>query len=136
MNWRDHAACKGQSVHLFYPEDGCIAGAMRICAVCPVREQCSADGRTEEYGIWGGLTPNARLRTPRRTYVGGPQRRPINHGTVAGYKTHRKRGEVACDDCKRANVDYVMEQKRRRRRSLLTACGKATSGSDDGGMVA
>lgn len=32
--------------------------------------------------------------------------KPINHGTEGGYNQHRRRGEDACDDCKKAKSDY------------------------------
>lgn len=35
-------------------------------------------------------------------------------GTVAGYRQHSKRGEKACEACKRANREYQMEYRRKR----------------------
>lgn len=35
-------------------------------------------------------------------------------GTVAGYRQHSKRGERACEECKRANADYQAEYRRKR----------------------
>lgn len=29
------------------------------------------------------------------------------HGTIAGYQAHRRRGEEACDECKRAHREYM-----------------------------
>lgn len=34
-------------------------------------------------------------------------------GTYAGAQAHRKRGEAACDDCKRAQADYTAAWRRR-----------------------
>lgn len=44
-----------------------------------------------------------------RPRVGRP-RKPIAHGTLAGYKQHRYRGETACDDCKRGMAEYTRER--------------------------
>ena len=34
-----------------------IAEALRICACCPVIEQCRELGERAAYGVWGGMTP-------------------------------------------------------------------------------
>jgi hypothetical protein len=44
-----------------------------------------------------------------RPRVGRP-RKPIAHGTLAGYKQHRYRGEDACDDCKAGLAEYTRER--------------------------
>lgn len=31
--------------------------AAALCFSCPIREQCAQQGMTEEYGVWGGLSP-------------------------------------------------------------------------------
>lgn len=42
--------------------------AKRICAACPVREECLAHALAcnERYGIWGGTTPFDRRKMKRR----------------------------------------------------------------------
>jgi WhiB family redox-sensing transcriptional regulator len=74
--WQDHAACKGQSVTLFYGLDGERGPqrdarerrALSFCARCPVREQCLAYAlaQPEKNGVWGGLTEEARTAERRR----------------------------------------------------------------------
>jgi hypothetical protein len=41
---------------------------------------------------------------------GGRKRKPINHGTLAGYQQHRYRGETACDKCKAGLAEYARER--------------------------
>ncbi|NIJ11608.1 WhiB family redox-sensing transcriptional regulator [Saccharomonospora amisosensis] len=61
--WRARAACATPEVdpEVFFPEPGPgmaeqIAAAQRVCAGCPVREQCRdyAQRQGERHGIWGG----------------------------------------------------------------------------------
>ena len=52
------------------------------------------------------LITDLGLTQPR----GGSQRKPIKHGTLAGYKQHRYRGEDACDDCKAGLAEYTRER--------------------------
>ena len=52
-------------------------------------------------------------RTPAATAM--PERRkPIAHGTLAGYKQHRYRGEQPCADCLTAHRGYKRQQNRLR----------------------
>ena len=66
--WTDQAACRGTDTEIFYPvtpdEE---AEALSICATCPVRAQCLdyAIRNRENYGIWGGATPEQRRRMRR-----------------------------------------------------------------------
>jgi hypothetical protein len=100
-HWRQDAACRGLPTGWFYPEVGNSADprALAACAACTVRDECWADGVNEQYGVWAGVTRKDRKRPP------GPL--PINHGTDGGYATHLRRGEVACDECKRAHASHV-----------------------------
>lgn len=43
----------------------------------------------------------------------GRTRQPIKHGTYAGVKTHRRRGEAPCDACLAAEREYVRERRRK-----------------------
>ena len=72
MTWRDFASCLTEDPETFFPvspKPEFAEPAKRICAACPVREQCLAwaldAGVTD--GIWGGLTEGERreLRTAR-----------------------------------------------------------------------
>lgn len=59
-DWWDDAACNtatGGLTALFFSEElGDIARAKRICAACPVLEECLAGAieRREPWGVWGG----------------------------------------------------------------------------------
>ncbi len=44
-----------------------VREAKKICAGCPVKEQCLEYGLTHvEYGVWGGLTANERRTLNRK----------------------------------------------------------------------
>lgn len=66
----DRPACEGVDPEIFFPANGDVA-VMRmvrqICARCPRRSECLADGASEAYGVWGGQTVTERkLRKARR----------------------------------------------------------------------
>lgn len=73
--WMADAACKGLDVNLWFPvsrpETGCEAeqaeAAKAVCGSCPARLACLAwaDATAQQFGIFGGLTPNER-RAARR----------------------------------------------------------------------
>ncbi|MFM7224049.1 MAG: WhiB family transcriptional regulator [Actinomycetota bacterium] len=67
--WLDAAACRGATTDVFFPtsESGKVA-AVRICAACPVREECLeyAIATRQPEGVWGGLDPVERRRLLRR----------------------------------------------------------------------
>lgn len=71
--WRAEGACVSADPDLFFPISAAgkgaeqIAQAQRICASCQVRRQCldfAMDTR-ETAGIWGGTTPEERIRAQR-----------------------------------------------------------------------
>ena len=72
-DWRVAGACLTADPELFFPiAEGTItkkqvAQAQRICADCPVRQQCLefAMRTREPAGIWGGTTPEERIRELR-----------------------------------------------------------------------
>ena len=79
MTWRDSAACRDADPELFFPpgnvgRNGCDWSVPRsYCARCPVavREACLAEALASESGtyrngMWGGLTPDERLRLVKR----------------------------------------------------------------------
>jgi hypothetical protein len=72
QEWRDRAACRGEDVNLFFPEDGArCADAKAICAGCPVRVQCLMHALSfpERHGVWAGLAERERrnMRPPQDT---------------------------------------------------------------------
>jgi WhiB family transcriptional regulator, redox-sensing transcriptional regulator len=72
--WRSAGACLSADPDLFFPiaatgpvEERQVAIARRICAVCSVKQQCLdfAMRSGEAHGIWGGTTPDERIRARR-----------------------------------------------------------------------
>ena len=79
--WAD-AACaedNGSLAHLFFSEELLdIAAAKRICATCPVMEECleGALARKEPLGVWGGqLCQNGKILMAKRRR-GRPPKNP------------------------------------------------------------
>lgn len=61
--WQEDALCKQTDPDIFFAESGeNYIRAERICATCPVRLEClrHALEHNEQWGIWGGCTPNER----------------------------------------------------------------------------
>lgn len=81
-DWRADGACRTADPDLFFPvavgtaASKQIARAQRICAACPVKQQCLdfAMQTREPAGIWGGTTPEERIRTFRSRR----RRRPVH----------------------------------------------------------
>lgn len=75
--WTEHALCRTVDPELWFPEKGASTGsyysARDICAQCPVRRECleSALDNNEQFGIWGGFSPNERkiIRRSRELYL-------------------------------------------------------------------
>ena len=59
-----------------------------MCYNCPVWEDCLEYGRDEQWGLWGGLTPQERRGTAR-----------LEHGTLELY-----RFGCRCPKCREASV--------------------------------
>lgn len=72
-NWRAASACLNTDPDVFFPVAvGAAASeqtslALRICRGCQVRQQCLdfAVRSGEKDGIWGGTTPEERIRARR-----------------------------------------------------------------------
>lgn len=75
--------------------------------------------------LWHGepwlAAANARIMTDRedQARVSGPKppsplRKPIAHGTLAGYSQHRNRGEKPCEECKAADLERQRANRRAR----------------------
>ena len=71
-----------QVPHVFFPEDFATQSshsmqmvrmaektAREICLRCPVIALCLKVGLREEYGIWGGTTPEQRKRLKREQII-------------------------------------------------------------------
>lgn len=67
-SWREQALCQYVGADVFFPDPGQsvqVRAAKRICALCPVTEQCLASALSLEtpydaHGVWGGLTASER----------------------------------------------------------------------------
>lgn len=70
LSWHEDAKCKGMDTDIFYygvyergpAKRARATEAKRICADCPVKQQCLADAvnRDDRYSIQGGTTPEER----------------------------------------------------------------------------
>ncbi|MDH6284341.1 WhiB family transcriptional regulator [Prescottella agglutinans] len=72
--WRTQGLCNQTDPELFFPEakgQAPVKAAKRICGRCPVQTECleHALAKKEQFGVWGGTTPNERqrIRTARRS---------------------------------------------------------------------
>lgn len=77
-DWMREAACRGTETNLFFGDRGdhkTMKTAMEICngtrdtAPCPVRTECrdwAMSHPDDNFGIFGGLTPSARLQLRRK----------------------------------------------------------------------
>ena len=68
--WIELAECNGVDTDIFYPGPGdkrTPALAKKICARCPVINECAEYGREDPFGIWGGETPRERNKRYRTT---------------------------------------------------------------------
>lgn len=115
------AACAGAPTDVFFPisMDGRggrrtadlartrtqEAQAKELCSRCPFVVPCLqyALDRSWIAGVWGGTNEGER-RVLRRKMPRAPIRKPVEHGTEAGYRMHRRRGEDACGGCLEANA--------------------------------
>lgn len=148
--WAERGACKGKDPDVFFPDRGeSTIPAKTMCVGCEVRAECLAYAMTtpqERRGVWGGLSGRERrklgafalgdylpaVKLVDEPGVGQPKRKPpvnpgpINHGTTAGYKAHRRQGEDACQPCKDAVAKVGRQAKRRaRERAELEAARSA-----------
>ena len=62
--WQDDALCAQTDPDIFLPEKGgSTKNAKRVCAACPVRQECLNFALTQEFnpdGIWGGTSVRER----------------------------------------------------------------------------
>ena len=72
-DWMEVGKCKDLTPSIFFPSDGVgVQEAQRICAECPVAEQCLEYALAErvDHGVWGGKSERERRRILRRRRVG------------------------------------------------------------------
>ncbi|MGH3165292.1 MAG: WhiB family transcriptional regulator, partial [Trebonia sp.] len=90
--WRAEGACLKADPDLFFPIAAAhvaarqIAKAQEICARCGVRQQCLdfAMQTGEANGIWGGTTPEERIRARRRVSARARRRAAGGSRPLAG----------------------------------------------------
>ena len=69
------AACDGVDSAVFFDEEH-VAEAKAICATCPLQARClSYAVECEEFGVWGGATPEERAALRGPTPVWTPEER-------------------------------------------------------------
>ena len=86
MEWLEDSLCKGKHVDLWFPPSDLPKSlhsafydvAKLVCDQCPVRLDCKKLGAKEEFGMWGGLTPNDR----RRGSPYSPPKRTLTHKQI------------------------------------------------------
>lgn len=67
-NWLDSAACVGIDANMFFVDckskrnQETVEFVLSVCRDCPVRKTCLEVNFNEEFGIWGGTTPEDRKR--------------------------------------------------------------------------
>lgn len=65
LRWQDLAFCADKPPNLFFPNDGVgVEIARRICADCPVKEECLEFALSNhiDHGVWGGASERERRR--------------------------------------------------------------------------
>ena len=109
--WAERAACKGM-VKTFYANNNnltAIDKALALCRTCPVVMDCQqyALDNNEEYGVWGGMTPEQR-----RVNVASPRKRAlfVSCGTNSGYVKGCR-----CVPCMVAHAFAVSEYRKSKR---------------------
>src|SRR5437764_13011564 len=88
LGWQESGLCQSADATVFFAPDSerirerekREAAAKRVCAECPVRQQCleHALALPEQFGIWGGLTELERAEESRRRRgAAAPGRAPV-----------------------------------------------------------
>jgi WhiB family redox-sensing transcriptional regulator len=136
FSWREGAACIGTPIDWFYIGSGHVVRpeVKRLCAGCPVQEQCLDYAlKHEDHGYWAGTTEKERARmrkslkivlekpevgmfieakTQKRKYTKASELVPC--GTAAAYRRHIKRKEAVDDECRKAAAEYQRERRKNR----------------------
>ena len=69
MDWMVRGSCAKEPPALFFPSDGAgVEVARRICAGCPVQQECLeyALRNRIDHGVWGGCSERERRRILKR----------------------------------------------------------------------
>lgn len=73
VDWAEAARCRGVDPELFFVRGLSDAKpALKICARCPVKEDCLSYALANDidHGVWGGLTERQRRAVARRQLTG------------------------------------------------------------------
>lgn len=99
-NWWAEAACRSMDPNMFIPEgrgEGLLAYAITrpICDTCPVKQPCLqfALVNGEEYGMWGGATPQERREL-------GYEPRGVCRICGCRFRRHNAQQRYCSDDCR------------------------------------
>jgi WhiB family redox-sensing transcriptional regulator len=71
-DWMARGKCKEVAPDIFFPSDGMgVQVAQRICAECPVAQQCLEYALEHhiDHGVWGGCSERERRRILRRRRI-------------------------------------------------------------------
>ena len=95
IEWREHGACRGLPVELFFPPvEHDAHEAKVICGMCTVRQQCleQAVAAGEKFGIWGGLNTQERrslaARRRKESLAREMQPDPVTGGLIPSTQHH------------------------------------------------
>lgn len=94
MDWLDSALCKGKHSDIWFPpleatnHNAYYKVGKALCHTCPVWKDCLDYGKEEQWGLWGGLTPQERRGTAR-----------LDHGALELY-----RYGCRCPKCRESSV--------------------------------
>ncbi len=75
-SWMSGGNCRNYPPAVFFPSDGVgVDRARKICADCPVVEQCLEYALEQriEHGVWGGCSERERRRILKRRRVDAPE---------------------------------------------------------------
>ena len=67
--WMARGNCAHEPPSMFFPSDGVgVEVARRICATCPVKDQCLEHALVNriDHGVWGGCSERERRRILKR----------------------------------------------------------------------
>ena len=93
-SWQDQSKCKDK-YDLFFPKVGRAPETklQKICASCPVKQQCLDHAlKYEEHGFWGGTNRKSRDRMRKEL---GIELASIEYESIFKYAAERERIEQA-----------------------------------------